>query len=140
MSVEVDDWAHAEARVMPLRLAVFVDEQGVPASIERDRFDEISRHAWVMDGEGDVVATGRLLPDGHIGRMAVRADCRRQGLGARVLQALISEAQRLGMKSLVLNAQTHALDFYRRHGFSPEGGEFIEAGLPHRCMRRNLER
>ena len=139
MKIEVGDWACAEARVMPLRIAVFVDEQGVPASIERDSFDEVSRHAWVVDDAGDIVATGRLLPDGHIGRMAVRADCRRRGLGARVLQALISEAQRLGMKTLALNAQTHALDFYRRHGFSPEGAEFTEAGLPHQAMRRELK-
>lgn len=138
MKVVVDDWAHAEAHVMPLRVAVFVEEQGVPASIERDHFDAVSRHAWVMGDTGDVIATGRLLPDGHIGRMAVRSDCRRQGLGARVLQVLIEEAQRLGMKTLLLNAQTHAQDFYRRHGFSPEGEVFMEAGLPHQRMRREL--
>ena len=138
MKVVVGDWAHAEAHVMPLRLAVFVEEQGVPVSIEHDRFDAVSRHAWGLDDAGDIIATGRLLPDGHIGRMAVRADCRRQGLGARVLQVLIEEAQRLGMKTLVLNAQTHAQDFYRRQGFSPVGEVFMEAGLPHQCMRREL--
>ncbi len=138
MKVVVHDWAHAETHVMPLRVAVFVEEQGVPASIERDQFDAVSRHAWVMDDTGDIIATGRLLPDGHIGRMAVRVDCRRQGLGARVLQVLIEEAHGQGMKTLVLNAQTHAQDFYRRHGFLPEGEVFMEAGLPHQCMRREL--
>ena len=125
MKVSVDDWAHAEALVMPLRIAVFVEEQGVPASIERDDYDAVSRHAWVING--------------HIGRMAVRADCRRRGLGARVLLALIDEAQNRGMTTLVLNAQTHAQDFYRRHGFLPEGEVFTEAGLPHQCMRRELD-
>lgn len=139
MKVSVDDWAHAEALVMPLRIAVFVEEQGVPASIERDDYDAVSRHAWMIDDAGQVVATGRLLPDGHIGRMAVRADCRRRGLGARVLQALIDEAQNRGMTTLVLNAQTHAQDFYRRHGFLPEGEVITEAGLPHQCMRRELD-
>ena len=99
MKVSVDDWAHAEAQVMPLRVAVFVEEQGVPASIERDAFDAVSRHAWVVERCGPVVATGRLLPDGHIGRMAVRVNCRRQGLGGLVLETLIGEAQRLGMSN-----------------------------------------
>lgn len=136
MSVEILDWTAAQTRVMPLRVAVFVVEQGVPAEIEHDAFDALSRHAAISDADGAVVATGRLLPDGHIGRMAVAAAHRGAGLGSRVLLALIDEAGRRGLTEVCLNAQTHACAFYRRHGFVEAGEVYLEAGLPHLTMRR----
>ena len=136
--VEITDWARAEAQVMPVRIAVFVVEQGVPEDIERDEFDAVSRHAIARDAASTVVATGRLLPDGHIGRMAVAAPLRGKGVGGAVLEALVAEAARAGLAEVELNAQVHALAFYRRHGFVEYGDVFMEAGIPHRAMRRTL--
>ena len=136
--VEITDWARAEAQVMPVRMAVFMVEQGVPEDIERDEFDAVSRHAIARDEAGAVVATGRLLPDGHIGRMAVAAPLRGKGVGGAVLEALVAEAARAGLAAVALNAQVHALAFYRRHGFVEHGDVFMEAGIPHRAMRRTL--
>lgn len=138
VDVEVADWTRARALVLPVRTAVFVVEQGVPESIERDAMDAVSRHAIARDVSGSVVATGRLLPDGHIGRMAVLAALRGAGVGAAVLQALMAEAVRQGLTAVVLNAQVHALDFYRRLGFVERGEVFLEAGIEHRTMRRSL--
>lgn len=138
VDVEVADWTRARALVLPVRTAVFVVEQGVPESIERDAVDAVSRHAIARDVSGSVVATGRLLPDGHIGRMAVLAALRGAGVGAAVLQALMAEAVRQGLTEVVLNAQVHALDFYRRLGFVERGEVFLEAGIEHRTMRRSL--
>ena len=138
VDVEVADWTRARALVLPVRTAVFVVEQGVPESIERDAMDAVSRHAIARDVNGSVVATGRLLPDGHIGRMAVLAALRGAGVGAAVLQALMAEAVRQGLTEVVLNAQVHALDFYRRLGFVERGEVFLEAGIEHRTMRRSL--
>ena len=135
LSLEVVDWGVAQARVMPLRMRVFVVEQGVPADIELDAFDALSRHAVGLNAGGEVIATGRLLPDGHIGRMAVDARWRGCGIGARVLEALVNAAVQRGMEQVMLNAQVHALAFYRRHGFIEEGETFMEAGIPHRAMR-----
>ena len=136
--VEIADWARAEAQVMPVRMAVFMVEQGVPEDIERDEFDAVSRHAIARDEAGAMVATGRLLPDGHIGRMAVAAPLRGKGVGGAVLEALVAEAARAGLAAVALNAQVHALAFYRRHGFVEYGDVFMEAGIPHRAMRRTL--
>lgn len=136
--IEVADWAVAEALVMPVREAVFVCEQGVPPEIERDAMDPLSRHAIARDAHGRVVGTGRLLPDGHIGRMAVSAPARGAGVGGAVLSALVEEARRRRMCEVVLNAQVHALDFYSRHGFEAFGEVFMEAGIEHRAMRRML--
>lgn len=138
LEIEVVGWDEAEMLVMPVRTEVFVVEQGVPAEIERDAFDAVCRHAIARDAGGRVVATGRLLPDGHIGRMAVRRAARGAGVGGAVLQALIAEAARRGLREVALAAQAHALDFYLRHGFEAVGEVFMEAGIPHRAMRRTV--
>lgn len=130
-------WDELAERVAPIRFRVFVDEQGVPVGMELDEFDPLSCHALALLGE-EPVGTGRLLPDGHIGRMAVSAGWRGHGVGTAVLAALIDEALRRGQPLLALSAQTHALGFYVRFGFVPVGPEYEEAGLPHQAMERRL--
>lgn len=138
MLLNLSGWEQAEAQVMPLRIEVFVREQGVPLELEYDEFDAVSLHAVCADAAGRVLATGRLLPDGHIGRLAVVADWRGRGLGGRVLEALVAEAGRRGLAEVLLHAQTQAEDFYRRHGFVADGEVFDEADIEHRRMRRPL--
>lgn len=133
--VRLGSWAELAADAGPIRFQVFVDEQQVPAEMELDEFDALSCHALAL-ADGRPVGTGRLLPDGHIGRMAVLAGWRGRGVGAALLQALIDEAGRRGMARLALSAQTHALGFYARFGFVPEGEVYEEAGLPHQGMVR----
>lgn len=132
------DWAQAEARVMPLRVVVFVVEQGVPMDMEQDESDPVSLHAVAENTAGEVVATGRLLPDGHIGRLAVAAGWRGRGIGGHVLDALIAEAARRNLPEVVLHAQVQAEAFYLRRGLVPEGEVFDEAGIAHRVMRKSL--
>ena len=133
--LRLGSWAELGAEAGPIRFEVFVEEQKVPAEMELDEFDAVSCHALAL-ADGQPVGTGRLLPDGHIGRMAVLAGWRGCGVGAALLQALIDEAGRRGVARLVLSAQTHALGFYARFGFVPEGEVYEEAGLPHQVMTR----
>ena len=135
ISVRLGSWAELAAEAAPIRFQVFVEEQRVPAEMELDEFDALSCHALAL-ADGRPVGTGRLLPDGHIGRMAVQAAWRGRGVGAALLQALIAEAGRRGMAQLALSAQTHALGFFGRFGFLPEGEVYDEAGLPHQVMTR----
>ena len=137
LTVRLGSWNELSAQASPIRFTVFVVEQKVPVELELDEFDPLSCHALALAGD-EAIGTGRLLPDGHIGRMAVLAGWRGRGVGALLLQALIDEAQRRGMTRVVLNAQTHALGFYARFGFVPEGEEYEEAGLPHRTMSLSL--
>ncbi len=130
-------WNAAKAEAAPIRFAVFVDEQKVPAEIELDEHDATSLHVIAREA-GRAVGTGRLLLDGHIGRMAVLRDWRGRGVGAAMLDVLVEAARLRGDTSVVLSAQTHALDFYRKAGFVVEGPEFMEAGIPHQPMRRVL--
>lgn len=131
-------WADAAESVMPVRETVFVHEQGVPQELERDEHDPVCRHAVARTSAGEVVGTGRLLPDGHIGRMAVLRPWRSTGVGGRILEALVAEARARGMCEVMLNAQLTAEDFYRRHGFTAEGEVFMDAGIEHRAMLRRL--
>lgn len=135
--VQVGDWAALGEAATRVRTEVFVREQGIPASLEIDGRDGDCLHcvAW---SDGEPVATGRLLPDGHIGRMAVLPAWRRQGLGGLILKALIDAAARRGDREVALAAQAYATGFYARHGFIAEGEPFEEAGIEHRHMRRRL--
>ncbi len=136
--IVIGDWDTVREHAQALRIEVFVVEQGVPLELEWDEADEVSIHAVAYDDDGLPVATGRLLPDGHIGRMAVRKSSRGHGIGDAVLRALLDEAKRLNYRLLVLHAQTHAAGFYARHGFAREGEEFMEAGIPHFRMVFNF--
>jgi predicted GNAT family N-acyltransferase len=133
--VELGDWPSVRSRAEPVRYEVFVEEQRVPAEIELDEFDPVSVHALALDGQGRVLGTGRLLPDGHIGRMAVLKQARGRGVGSALLRRLIDAARMRGDRQLVLSAQTHAIAFYARFGFIAEGEDYDDAGIPHRTMR-----
>jgi predicted GNAT family N-acyltransferase len=55
-----------------------------------------------------------------------------------LLEALLGFARDRGIRRARLNAQSRAVAFYRRHGFVVEGEEFIEAGIAHRSMWRDV--
>lgn len=132
-------WDELGALAKPLREAVFVAEQGVPLDMEWDEFDAVSLHVVARDSQGEVIGTGRLLPDGHIGRLAVRADWRGKNVGRALMERLIAEAAPLmrSLHPLLLHAQVQALGFYEKLGFAATGDVFMEAGIPHRLMRRD---
>lgn len=136
-TVELMPWERAKAEASRIRFKVFVEEQGVPREIELDEFDERCLHALALE-EGRAIGTGRLLPDGHIGRMAVLEGWRGRGVGSRILESLIGAARARGDRQVLLSAQVHAAEFYRQHGFEPMGEIYEEAGIPHRAMRRSL--
>ena len=137
LEIRLLDWPAAQAQAKRIRFEVFVEEQRVPAEIELDEHDAQCLHALAYE-DGRVIGTGRLLPDGHIGRMAVLKDWRGRGAGRAVLRALIDAARRRGDGEVLLSAQVHALGFYRAEGFEPQGPVYEEAGIPHQAMRLGI--
>lgn len=135
--IELLSWEEARAHASPIRFTVFCEEQGVPREIELDEHDSQSIHAIAYAGSR-AVGTARLLPDGHIGRMAVLKGYRSRGVGGAMLQKLIEAARQRGDREVVLSAQIHAAPFYLTHGFVPEGDEYMEAGIRHQAMRLTL--
>lgn len=138
VQVRLGAWAQMQGDAQPLRQAVFVHEQGIAAELEWDANDANCLHAVAYNRDGLPLGTGRLLPDGHIGRMAVIKAMRGSRVGAALLEALVDEARRRGHTQVVLNAQSHVAPFYRKHGFTTRGDEFVEAGIPHVEMVRAL--
>jgi predicted GNAT family N-acyltransferase len=132
------DWERDHDHLRRVREAVFVREQHVPSALEWDGSDASCVHVVAEDRDGAPIGTGRLLLGGHIGRMAVLANWRGRGVGSALLIELVRWATEQGLTEVVLNAQTHALGFYQRHGFSAEGEVFLDAEIDHQRMRRVL--
>ncbi|MFP2768963.1 GNAT family N-acetyltransferase [Oceanisphaera sp. KMM 10153] len=126
-----------QPHIRAIRDAVFIEEQNINPALEFDGLDGLALHALVVVN-GVHVGTGRMLDDGHIGRIAILRDHRGRGLGAGVVLALIEEAARLGYPRVYLGAQTHAIDFYAKLGFTPFGETFMDAGIPHLAMEKSL--
>lgn len=135
-------------QALALREIVFIEEQSVPESMERDEDDATAHHVLAF-AAGHAVGTGRLVvlaqpPDGEvgkwgrIGRMAVLQAHRRSGVGSKLLDTLETEARKRSLDGIMLHAQLSAMDFYKRHGYVPNGAVFEEAGMPHLEMKRRL--
>jgi predicted GNAT family N-acyltransferase len=123
-----------------VRIAVFVEEQGIPREEELDELDTSALHC-VGYVDGEPVAAGRLvLAEGYgkIGRMAVLASHRGQGLGARVLAELEREAAAHDVRDLRLSAQLTARGFYDRLGYIAVGDVYDEVDIPHIAMEKRL--
>lgn len=136
--VEAIDYATGIDALRAVRETVFVQEQQVPIELEWDELDPRCAHVLARDAEGRPIGTGRLTPERTIGRMAVLRDWRGRGVGDALLQALIAEAERRQWTEVSLHAQVSAIGFYARHGFVPEGERYMEAGIEHLDMRRQL--
>jgi len=133
------NWIATREKLRALRRAVFIEEQRVPEELEWDDADERCYHVLATSEEGQPIGTGRLKLDGQIGRMAVARDWRGRGVGGAILESLLALARKEGCTTVRLHAQTHAIGFYAKYGFTAFGEEFDEAGIPHRMMELRLE-
>ncbi|HEY1088397.1 MAG TPA: GNAT family N-acetyltransferase [Archangium sp.] len=135
-------------QALAIREIVFIEEQSVPESLERDADDAQAFHVLAMEGK-HAIGTGRLVmlpqpPDGEtgkwgrVGRMAVLQSNRKGGTGSRLLAALEGEAKNRKLTGILLHAQLSAMEFYKRHGYEPHGAVFEEAGMPHLEMKKKL--
>ncbi len=119
--------------VYALRFEVFVDEQKVPPEIELDAEDAHATHI-IAESDGIAIGCARVIlteNDAHIGRLAVKASFRSSGVGSAICKFIIDDCRERGIKHIWLNSQLHAVEFYRRLGFQPQGDIFTEAGIKH---------
>lgn len=135
--IDIADYATHKTVIHSVRHTVFVYEQSIPAHLEIDHHDPRSIHvlAW---WEGQAVGTGRLTPDGQIGRVAVAKLWRRQGIGRNIVQVLLDVANVRRLSGVRLAAQYHAVRFYEKLGFYQQGCVFQEFGIQHVMMHKTL--
>ncbi len=126
--------------LLALRVEIFVVEQACPYP-ELDGLDLLpdTRHLWLADND-EVLCTLRLMQlerdhrDFRIGRLCTAKTARGQGHGRRLMQAALAE---VGSTACRVNAQSHLADFYGDLGFTRDGAEFTEDGIPHVPMLRS---
>ncbi|MFJ1811057.1 MULTISPECIES: GNAT family N-acetyltransferase [unclassified Streptomyces] len=133
-----------------VRKEVFVGEQGVPEDLEYDEHDADAVHVLAVGEDGLPLGAGRLLYGeaaaartgdlsvGSLGRLAVMREARGLGVGVALVRAIEEAARARGLAAVDLHAQTQALGFYERLGYTAYGPEDLEAGIAHRAMRRSL--
>ena len=127
------------ASIRRVRETVFIDEQRVPRELEFDDRDPLCRHVLVFDGDVPV-GTGRLDLDygGKVGRVAVVASHRRNGVGTLLMERLHAIARERKLSQLWCNAQLTAVPFYERLGYVSSGPVFVEADIDHVRMQLEL--
>lgn len=137
-TVSLVSWHDGEPLLRAIREAVFIREQSVPEELEWDGKDDECRHALALSANGDAIGCGRLMPNGHLGRMAVLPPWRDQKVGTAIIEALLAEASSRGYKQVDVDAQTYAIPFYQKFGFVEHGQQFMDAGIPHKKMKLKL--
>ena len=115
-------WAEDSVELTRLRTLVFVEEQKVPSSLEIDGRDNDCRHVKALVNDV-IIGTGRLLPNGSIGRMCVLDKYRNRGIGTMMLKNLVQQAAQNGHIKVSLNSQSYAIPFYQKFGFSIDSEE-----------------
>ena len=131
-------WQEGREELARIREQVFIREQGVPEDMEWDEEDRDSVHFVARTPDDRPLGCIRLTPQGQLSRLSVLEECRNQGIGKALLEAAERDARTRGMKEISLHAQTHATSFYEAAGFTVVGGTFLEAGIPHRQMAKEL--
>ena len=124
------------AAIGNIRHQVFTLEQHIDPSLDADGRDTEAVHI-VLEINGEIVGTGRMLPDGHIGRLAVLKPWRGKGHGRKIIETLIAEARKTAIDRIFLGAQKKAVGFYEKIGFQCFGDPFQEVGIEHVHMEKN---
>ena len=131
------DYESYTENICAIRYEVFVNEQKVPEKLEIDGFDGEAKHALAYVDDLPI-GTGRILNDGHIGRVAVLKNYRGLGIGKSIMKDLIKWAQDMNLEKVWLSSQWHAHSFYLDLDFVCVGEIYKEAGIDHIKMHRAL--
>ncbi|MCG1009967.1 GNAT family N-acetyltransferase [Salinicoccus sp. ID82-1] len=140
MEIKVADNNILYNQCLAIRKRVFVEEQNVPMDREVDDYEDVATHILLIEEEP--VGTVRYRPADDemikVERMAVLPEARGRSLGRELMAFVHSHARETGYTRARLGAQVHAIDFYRKLGYTVSSDEFMDAGIPHVYMERDL--
>ncbi|MDR6124522.1 putative GNAT family N-acyltransferase [Bacillus sp. SLBN-46] len=123
-----------------IRKTVFVEEQNVPLEEEIDQFEDEAVH-FVLYNDDFPIGAGRFrVVDGYgkVERICVLKEARKTGAGNAIMNGIEEHALEQGLHKLKLNAQTQAIPFYARLGYEIVSEEFLDAGIPHKTMMKEM--
>lgn len=125
--------------ILKSRAEVFVKEQKI-SYVDEDDVDYKSWHIFAMENNR-VCAYLRAFKDSEniikIGRVLTLVHGK--GTGTQLMKYAIHELKsKTGCKKIIMDAQSHAISFYKRLGFSITSEEYLEEGIPHVDMELTL--
>jgi len=131
-------WTNDATAIQAVRHEVFILEQKVPEDLESDEYDTSSVYVLAETNDGQAIGCARLQRNGKVTRIAVVEKWRRRGVGSEMLKELISMATDQQHKSLYMHAQLQAKALYETLEFKVSGEVFLEAGIEHIKMTRDI--
>lgn len=123
-------------QVLSLRSAVFVVEQDCVYQ-DLDNKDKGAIHLLGMQSEQLVAYTRIFRPGDYfeqaaIGRVVVDKDRRMFGFGKEIMWASLAWIREHYPESgVAISAQSYLVPFYSGFGFTSQGEEYLEDGIPH---------
>lgn len=128
---------------LEIRKEVFIEEQCVPIEEEIDEYDIIDNdkvfHIISYVGDEYIGTCRCLIKDDiiKIGRVAILKKYRNQNLGFEMIKFAEQYArENYKFKEFYLEAQVHALKFYKNLGYKEYGDVFLDAGIEHLKMKK----
>ena len=132
------DWGTAKHKLRKIREKVFVCEWRIPPEYEFDQQDELAFHVLVLDENKEEIATGRITPQGEIGRIAVEPQFRGPEVYQTLFNALLNIAQQHGLENVSVQCELEGVEYYRQQGFQPVGTVYMDAGIARQRMACSL--
>ncbi|MCP2034499.1 putative GNAT family N-acyltransferase [Planomicrobium sp. HSC-17F08] len=130
-------------KAFAIREQVFVNEQGVAIEDEFDEFDALDspcKHI-LISYNGQAVGAGRirfLQKTGKLERICILEPYRKLGIGKIIIGSLEEIAKGQDATQVKLHGQTQAEGFYKKLGYETRSAVFMEDGIPHIVMTKDL--
>lgn len=138
-TVQTVDWQRSKNRLKKLRDRVFVCEWRIPRQTEFDNSDHQAQHVLLVDNQGNEIATGRITPEGEIGRIAVMSNHRSKEVYDTLFKALLDIAKNNALSSVTVQCELDGVEDFKDKGFYPIGSVFMDAGIPRQKMSCPVE-
>ena len=136
LKVEIVKWIDGYAPLSMIREKVFIEEQKVTPQLEWDGRDEEAIHFLAYQDEKAIGCARAFVIENHmqLGRMAVLKEYRNQGIGSALIEKGMITAKLNQLSKILISAQCHAIDFYKKFGFEVTSEIYLDAGISHQDM------
>jgi predicted N-acetyltransferase YhbS len=128
--INTDSLFYKEA--VAIRKELFFKNMENSTSLIQDNFEENGIHVVCLN-DNKVVGTGRMN--------VVKSTCQNQGVGSKILKALIEKSKEKGLSKIKLSARKTAISFYEKFNFKPCGNQYPskKTGIIHQEMELKIK-